>query len=97
MEHFQAFLRNHPLLFLQARGALAMLGTSLGSQQPLFTMLVRGDATLSLCHYDGVFWVTLLLMRYAQLNYRGHFGGRSLDLLRLSGVLKPADPFFAGL
>lgn len=96
-EEYCAMLPFRPTPEQKARGALAMLGTSLGSQQPLFTMLVRGDATLSLCHYDGVFWVTLLLMRYAQLNYRGHFGGRSLDLLRLSGVLKPADPFFAGL
>lgn len=66
-----------------------IVGLLLGSQQPHFSLLLRGDTVLTLTEQFGVLRAIVLLVLHAKQAADGFLGPRSLQFLRLQKVVRP--------
>ena len=73
------------------QGANCMLELDMSTTQPRFTLMLQAEPVLTACHYVGVFHVILLFAQSICLHHHGQIGGRTLDYLKLSHVLRPSD------
>lgn len=65
-----------------------MVGLQLGTQQPLFALIVAGDNIYAASGSTALLQVLLLFLRLCQLELGGSLGGRHIQHLELSHVLK---------
>lgn len=87
-EQFYALLPFRPASL--SKGATAVLALQLGSTEPQFTLILGGEPLLTSCSPAAPF-TTLLLWLHSANGDTGAVGGRSLEFLRLTSVLKPAQ------
>lgn len=66
----------------------AVVGLQLGTQQPLFALIVAGDNIYAASGSTALLQVLLLFLRLCQLELGGSLGGRHIQHLELSHVLK---------
>lgn len=66
----------------------------MGTAQPRFTFMMQADPVLTVSGYVGVFHSILLFLRYVQLSHYAQLGGRTLDYLNLTKVLRPHEPLY---
>lgn len=71
-----------------------MVGLQLGTQAPLFSLVVGGDSVYAASGSSALLQVLLLFLRLAQLELGGALGGRHIQHLQLSNVLKAHRPKF---
>ena len=67
------------------------MGLLLGSQQPHFSLLLRGDTLATLSEQFGAMHALLLLVLACKQHADGFLGPRSLAYLGLTSVVRPAD------
>lgn len=73
---------------LQGTGIVGLL---LGSAQPHFSLLLRGETVLTLSEQFGVMHALLLLVLHCKEHAHGFLGPRSLQYLRLQPVVQPVS------
>ena len=66
----------------------------MSTSQPRYSLILQADPRLTACSYVGVFHVILLFLQSIRLKHHGQVGGRTLDFLRLSSVLRQSDPLY---
>ncbi len=71
-----------------------MLELDMSTIQPRFTLMLQADPVLTACSYVAVFHVIVLFMQNVHLNHYGQIGGRTLDYLKLSHVLRPSERLY---
>lgn len=71
-----------------------MLELDASTTQPRFTLMLHADPVLTACSYVGLFHVILLFLQHIHLCHHGQVGGRTLDYLKLSPVLRPSEPLY---
>ena len=76
------------------QAASCMLELDMSTAQPRFTLMLQSDPVLTTSSYVGVFHVILLFMQSIRLNHHGQLGGRTLDYLKMSSVLRPSEPLY---
>lgn len=69
-----------------------MLGLQLGTPQPYLSLMLHGRSAVTLSGQSAVFQALVLFLTYCAREAHGMIGGRSLEYLGLSEVLKPARP-----
>lgn len=67
----------------------AVVGLQLGTQQPLFALIVAGDNIYAASGSTALLQVLLLFLRLCQQELGGALGGRHIQHLELAHVLKP--------
>ncbi|KAK9805074.1 hypothetical protein WJX73_000434 [Symbiochloris irregularis] len=88
-DSFDGVLVVRPTSFPSAGNAV--LALHVASRHPHFTLVMSGDITTTLCSYVGLFHTLLLFMQHARLERGGIVGGRTLDYLRMSAILRPTS------
>ncbi|KAL3155456.1 hypothetical protein ABBQ38_011012 [Trebouxia sp. C0009 RCD-2024] len=76
------------------KGANCMLELDMSTAQPRFTLMLQAEPVLTACSYVGVFHVILLFAQNVRLHHHGQLGGRTLDYLKLSPVLRPSEALY---
>ena len=67
--------------------ATAVVGTQLGSAEPLFTLLLRGEARYTRGGRFALWETMAFFLRYCHLECQGSLSGRSLVLLGVEEVV----------
>lgn len=76
------------------QGTDCLVELDMGTAQPRFTFIMQADPVLTVCSHVGVFHSILLFLRYVQLNRYAQLGGRTLDYLNVSKVLRSHEPLY---
>ena len=71
-----------------------MLELDMSTVQPRFTLMLQAEPVLTACSYVAVFHVILLFAQSVRLHHHGQVGGRTLDYLKLSSVLRPSEALY---
>ena len=74
------------------QAATAVLGLQLGTDQPHFSVVLRGEAVLTSTGASALFQAICLFLRHCLLAEGGAVGGRSLRYLQLEEVVETAPP-----
>ncbi|PRW20681.1 Transmembrane 209 [Chlorella sorokiniana] len=72
----------------------SVVGLQLGTQQPLFALIVAGDNIYAASGSTALLQVLLLFLRLCQQELGGALGARHIQHLELARVLKPYRPTF---
>ncbi|KAA6419224.1 MAG: hypothetical protein FRX49_10963 [Trebouxia sp. A1-2] len=76
------------------KGATCMLELDMSTSQPRFALMLQADPVLTACSYVGLYHVILLFLQNIRLHHHGQVGGRTLDYLKLSAVLRLSEPLY---
>ena len=76
------------------QGANCMLELDMSTAQPRFTLMLQAEPVLTACSYVGVFHIILLFAQNVSLHHHGQVGGRTLDYLKLSSVLRRTEALY---
>lgn len=76
------------------QGATCMLELDMSTSQPRFALMLQADPVLTACSYVGLYHVILLFLQNIRLHHHGQVGGRTLDYLKLSAVLRLSEPLY---
>ena len=88
-----ARLQPHPAaLFARPPQGTAVVGLQLGTQQPLFSLIVAGESAYAASGSSALLQVLLLFLRLCQRELGGALGGRHIQHLDLDHVLKASKP-----
>ena len=85
----QHFAEHNFALLCRLLQGTAVVGLQLGTQQPLFALIVAGDNIYAASGSTALLQVLLLFLRLCQLELGGALGGRHIQHLELAHVLKP--------
>lgn len=72
----------------------AVVGLQLGTQQPLFSLVVAGENVYAASGSNALLQVLLLFLHLSHLELDGSLGGRHIQHLQLGKVLKAHKPRF---
>lgn len=70
----------------------AVVGLQLGTQQPLFSLVVAGENMYAASGSTALLQVLLLFLQLCDQELDGALGGRYIQHLQLDSVLKTAKP-----
>ena len=82
------------MLSMETQEANCILELDMSTAQPRFTLMLQADPVLTACNYVGVFHVILLFLQNIRLNHHSQMGGRTLDYLKLTSVLRSTEPLY---
>ena len=74
-----------------------MVGLQLGTQQPLFSLVVGGDNMFAASGSTALLQVLLLFLQFCDQELDGALGGRHIQHLALQPVLKSSKPRFENI